>query len=33
MMNMIGSSFRKLFQYPSAMAGIFVIALLVAVSI
>lgn len=33
MMNMIGSSFRKLLQYPSAMAGIFVIALLVVVSI
>ncbi|MCE7858494.1 MAG: ABC transporter permease [Chloroflexi bacterium CFX2] len=32
-MNMIGSSFRKLLQYPSAMAGIFVIALLVVVSI
>lgn len=33
MMNMIGSSFRKLLQYPSAMAGIFVIAILVVVSI
>jgi peptide/nickel transport system permease protein len=32
-MNNIGSSFKKLLQYPSAMAGLFVIALLVGVSI
>ena len=32
-MNNIAASFKKLFQYPSAVAGIFVILMMVAISI